>query len=73
MLGWWVDESKGYCLENLKNSKLIAFWDVYFFEDSFPSELAIIDIDTLSANAINKLVDNTIAKEHTNLPTKNTP
>ena len=24
MLGWWVDESKGYCLEDLENSKLIA-------------------------------------------------
>jgi len=24
MLGWWVDESKGYHLEDLENSKLIA-------------------------------------------------
>jgi len=24
MLGWWVDESKGYRLEDLENSKLIA-------------------------------------------------
>ena len=73
MLGWWVDESKGYCLEDLKNSKLIASWDVYFFKDSFPSELATIDIDTPSANAVNKLVDNAIVKECTNLSAKNTP
>jgi len=24
MLGWWIDESKGYRLEDLENSKLIA-------------------------------------------------
>jgi len=24
MLGWWVDKSKGYRLEDLENSKLIA-------------------------------------------------
>jgi len=72
MLGWWVDESKGYCLEDLENSKLIASQDVHFFEDSSPSELATIDIDTLPINAINKLVNNTIAKERTNLPAQST-
>ena len=73
ILGWWVDESKGYYLEDLENSKLIASQDVYFFEDSSPSELVTIDIDTPPANAINKLVDNAIAKERTNLPAKNIP
>jgi len=72
ILGWWVDESKGYHLEDLENSKLIASQDVHFFKDSSPSELATIDIDTLSINAINKLVDNVIAKERTNLPAQST-
>jgi len=68
MLGWWVDKSKGYRLEDLENSKLIVFQDVHFFKDSSSSELATIDIDTLPINAINKLVDNAITKEYTNLP-----
>jgi len=25
MLGWWMDEAKGYRLEDLENGKLIAF------------------------------------------------
>ena len=72
ILGWWVDESKGYHLEDLENSKLIASQDVHLFKDSSPSELATIDIDTLPINAVNKLVDNAIAKECTNLPAQST-
>jgi len=66
MLGWWVDKSKGYRLEDLENSKLIVSQDVHFFKDSFSSELATIDIDTLPINAVNKLVDMQLQK---NIPT----
>jgi len=59
-------------LEDLENSKLIASQDVHLFKDSSPSELATIDIDTLPINAVNKLVDNAIAKECTNLPAQST-
>jgi len=59
-------------LEDLENSKLIVSQDVHFFKDSSSSELATIDIDTLPINAVNKLVDNTIAKERTNLPAQST-
>ena len=72
MLGWWVDKNKGYCLEDLENSKLIVSQDVHFFKDSSSSELATIDIDTLPINAVNKLVDNAITKEYTNLPAQST-
>jgi hypothetical protein len=44
MLGWWVDESKGYHLEDLENGKLISSWDVKFDEDNSLSNVASIDI-----------------------------
>jgi len=65
MLGWWVDEAKGYCLEDLENGKLIASRDVHFFEDDLPSESAVIEVDNslTSSKDINDLVDNAIAKD----------
>jgi len=65
MLGWWVDEAKGYCLEDLENGKLIASQDVRFFEDDLPSESAVIEVDNspTSSKDINDLVDNAIAKD----------
>jgi len=44
MLGWWVNEAKGYCLEDLENGKLIASRDVRFFEDDSPSDLVSIEV-----------------------------
>jgi len=46
ILEWWTDETKGYCLEDLENSKLIATRDVRFAEDSFSSKLAVVKVDT---------------------------
>ena len=46
ILEWWTDETKGYCLEDLENSKLIATRDVCFAEDSFSSKLAVVKVDT---------------------------
>jgi len=44
MLSWWIDEAKGYHLEDLKNSKLIASQDIRFFKNSLPSDLAFIEV-----------------------------
>src|ERR1700731_2867170 len=43
LLGWYVDESKGYCLEDLETKKIISSRDVHFIEDETPTELAVID------------------------------
>ena len=64
MLGWWVDEAKGYQLEDLENSKLIASQDVCFFEDDSPSELTVIEVGNSTSNKdINKFINNAIEKE----------
>ena len=65
MLGWWVDEAKGYCLEDLENGKLIASRDVQFSEDNSPSELAVVEVgDPPATNEnINNLVDDAITKD----------
>jgi len=70
MLGWWVDEAKGYCLEDLENGKLIASQDVRFFEDDSPSNLASIEVQDAPANNqdVNTLVNNAIQKDITPLP-----
>jgi len=70
MLGWWVNEAKGYCLEDLENGKLIASRDVHFFEDDLPSESVVIEVDNspTSSKDINNLVDNAIAKDSTISP-----
>jgi len=70
MLGWWVDEAKGYCLEDLENGKLIASQDVRFFEDDSPSNLASIEVQGAPANNqdVNTLVNNAIQKDITPLP-----
>jgi len=68
MLGWWTDELKGYCLEDLETSgKLISSYDVDFIEDSSPNDLAIIDNISPSLESINKLVDDAISTESTTL------
>jgi len=36
LLGWWIDKTKGYRLEDLENHKVITSRDVYFLEDSSP-------------------------------------
>ena len=46
MLGWQINKTKGYQLENLENGKLIDSQDVCFFEDT-SSELVVIDVGTL--------------------------
>jgi len=65
MLGWWVDETKGYHLEDLENGKLIASQDVQFSEDDSPSELAVVEVGDLPATNenINNLVDDAIIKD----------
>jgi len=70
MLGWWIDEAKGYHLENLENGKLIASQDVRFFEDDSPSNLASIKVQDAPANNqdINTLVNDAIQKDITLLP-----
>ena len=77
MLGWWVDEAKGYRLENLENGKLIASRDVCFFEDDLPSESAVIEVDNspTSSKDINDLVNNAIAKDSaiSPIPEDNSP
>jgi len=70
MLSWWVDKAKGYCLEDLENSKLIASQDVRFFEDDSPSNLASIKVQDTPANNqdVNTLVNDAIQKDITPLP-----
>ena len=70
MLGWWVDEAKGYRLEDLENGKLIASRDVRFFEDDSPSDLASIEVQDAPANNqnVNTLVNDAIQKDITPLP-----
>jgi len=70
MLGWWVDEAKGYRLEDLENGKLIASRDVRFFEDDSPSDLASIEVQDTPANNqdVNTLVNDAIQKNITPLP-----
>jgi len=64
MLGWWIDKAKGYRLEDLENSKLIASRDVCFFEDDLPSELVVIEVGNSTSNKdINKFINNAIEKE----------
>src|SRR3984893_7589321 len=43
LLGWWADETKGYCLEDLETKTLITSCDVRFVEDLPPTDLAIIE------------------------------
>ena len=40
LLGWWMDETKGYRLENIET--LITARDVQFIEDSTPYDIAVI-------------------------------
>jgi len=70
MLGWWVDKTKDYHLEDLENGKLIASQDVRFFEDNSLSNLASIKVqDTPTNNKdVNILVNNAIQKDITPLP-----
>jgi len=65
LLGWWTDETKGYQLEDMENGKLITSQDVQFFEDSSPSELAVIDIGapTVLTDDLNNFIDDTINRE----------
>ena len=62
MLGQWSDETKGYRLEDLENSKLITLRNVWFFKDETPSDLAIAEVNIKypSTNDIDRLVDNAI-------------
>jgi hypothetical protein len=45
LLGWWVDETKGYRLEDIQTRSLITSRDVRFVEDETPTELTIIEGD----------------------------
>jgi len=65
LLRWWTDETKEYRLKNMENSKVIVSQDVQFFEDSSPSELAVMDIRApiVSIGDLNNLIDNAINKE----------
>jgi hypothetical protein len=45
LLGWWVDETKGYILEDIQMRSLITSRDVRFVEDETPTELTIIEGD----------------------------
>lgn len=56
---------KSYCLENLKNSKLIISQDVQLFEDNLLSKLTIVDISmpTVFVNIIGEFVDDVLAKD----------
>jgi len=49
----------------MKNNKLITSQDVQFFEDSSPSELAIMNIrpPTASTDPLNSFIDNAINRE----------
>ena len=62
ILRWWSDETKGYRLEDLENNKLITLYNVWFFKDKTPSNLAVVEVNIKypSTNDINRLVDNTI-------------
>jgi len=70
MLGWWTDETKGYCLEDLENGKLIATCDVCFTEDSSSSELAVVEVDAppYDPGAVNNLIDSALAKDVVAVP-----
>ena len=70
MLSWWVDKAKGYCLEDLENSKLIASQDIRFFKDDSSSNLASIKVQDTPANNqdVNTLVNDAIQKDITPLP-----
>ena len=65
MLEWWTDKTKGYWLEDMENGKLITSRDVQFFEDSSPSELAVMDIGapTVSTGDLNDFIDDAINRE----------
>jgi len=66
MLGWWTDESKGYCIKDLETpGKLISSCDGDFIEDFSPSDLAIIKNIPLLLENINKLVNNAISIDST--------
>jgi len=49
----------------MENSKLITSQDVQFFEDSSPSELAVMDIGapTVSTGNLNDFIDDAINRE----------
>ena len=49
----------------MENGKLITSQDVQFFEDSSPSELAVIDIGapTVLTDDLNNFIDDTINRE----------
>ena len=66
LLEWWTNEVKGYQLEDLESGKLIASWNIQFFKDDIPSNLAVIGINTLKIPtiAVDKFVDDALAKEN---------
>jgi len=39
------DETKDHYLSDLKNDKLITLYDIRFFENNLPSNLAIINVE----------------------------
>jgi len=49
----------------MENGKLITSRDVQFFEDSSPSELAVMDIGapTVSTSDLNNFIDDAINRE----------
>ena len=62
ILDWWSDKTKSYRLENLKNVKLITLWNIQFFKDDSPSNLAVINIDVEcpKKRKVDNLVDEAI-------------
>lgn len=70
MLDWWSDKTKSYHLENLKNVKLITLWNIQFFKNNSPSNLAVINIDVECPpkGEVDNLVDKAIRiDQHTDL------
>ena len=43
LLGWWADETKGYCLEEVETGKQLTSRDVRFVEDTQPREQTVVE------------------------------
>ena len=55
LLGWWVDETKGYRLEDIETQKLITLRDVRFNKDTSLSDL--VEIDGLNSDIPMQMVN----------------
>ena len=72
LLGWWLDETKGYRLEDVETRKLIMSRDIQFTEDDLPTNLVMMssqtDIAPICLNPLPARANEDIVEVESNKP-----